>query len=339
MNNDVVCKGSIYLNNSCMKCSNCLKAIEDLKSKPVNKLDDNELKTLQRVLKHEAGVERKKKNLLLSENVEGVWTKKVLTSSVVASFKNKAKKYRTCANCKTPFESLLDEYVSLLFPKSGLNTYICEECAKKLIEQGVRNIGKEREDYRMKKESLIEKLKEFGWRKPMWGKSLEEYDVEDLEKMVSRMEEEKREEDRIEAITFTEEELFMEEYLTKDFNVLQDSKWLKCEEQIESYFKEMYADYFECGQGFHQNEAEVLVKIGFNFYKVTIYAEILSSKQDRGDRLYWVESVEKVEWEEIPKPKPLERSGLKLYIKDITDDEIFVLKKYMLDKKWDVEYD
>lgn len=107
----------------------------------------------------------------------------------------------------------------------------------------------------------------------------------------------------------------MEEYLVKDYGVIEDLKYLKSVDDIESYFSEDVDVDFDCGQGYYQDEGEFICKICDKFYKVKVKAEIGSSKQDRGDRLYWVESVESVEYEEIDKPKPKERVSYTYNIK------------------------
>ena len=96
----------------------------------------------------------------------------------------------------------------------------------------------------------------------------------------------------------------MEQYLIEDYNVIEDKRYLTEESEIETYFRDSGYDLFDCGQGYYQDEATSICKIRDKFYKVRIIAEIMSSKQDRGDRLYWVESIESVTYEEIEKPKP-----------------------------------
>ena len=95
----------------------------------------------------------------------------------------------------------------------------------------------------------------------------------------------------------------MEQYLKDQYNVYEDLKWLKDETQIVETFKDIGADYLDCGIGYSQEDAEVICYINGKFYKVLIEAEIASSKQDRGDRLYWVDYITNVTYEEIDKPK------------------------------------
>lgn len=96
----------------------------------------------------------------------------------------------------------------------------------------------------------------------------------------------------------------MEQYLIDQYGVIEDENYLKCEDDIKYYVRDMTDELFECGQGYYNDEAEVIMKIGDKFYHVTVYAEIMSSKQDRGDRLYWVDSIGGVSYREIDKPEP-----------------------------------
>lgn len=95
----------------------------------------------------------------------------------------------------------------------------------------------------------------------------------------------------------------LEGYLIKQYNVHEDKNYLQDASDIEQYFKDDGYDYFDCGQGYSQSEADVIVHIANKFYLVTMKAEIGSQKQDRGDRLYFVENIVKVEYEEIDKPE------------------------------------
>lgn len=98
----------------------------------------------------------------------------------------------------------------------------------------------------------------------------------------------------------------MEEYLKKDYGVIESKKWLSSVEEIEDFFKDYALECLDCGQGYYQDEADFICKIGDRYYKVHVSAEIESSKQDRGDRLYWVEKISDITWEEIDKPEPKE---------------------------------
>ncbi|WP_271814544.1 hypothetical protein [Clostridium beijerinckii] len=99
----------------------------------------------------------------------------------------------------------------------------------------------------------------------------------------------------------------MEKYLKDEYNVFEDEKYLTKEEDIEDYFKDCGQEWLECGQGYAQDEATILCKIGGKFFKVEIKAELGSAKQEYGDRLYWIDNITCVDYEEISKPVPKER--------------------------------
>ena len=81
-------------------------------------------------------------------------------------------------------------------------------------------------------------------------------------------------------------------------DIIED-EYLNDENKIVHWFKDCGHEYFECGQGYYQEDVEICVKIGAEYFKVQIYAEIESSKQDRGDRLYWVEKITEVKYSKI----------------------------------------
>ncbi len=120
----------------------------------------------------------------------------------------------------------------------------------------------------------------------------------------------------------------MEKYLIDQYDILEDENWLTSVDVIEDFFKDGGYEYFDCGQGYYQDEAEVICKIGDKFYKVALSAEIESAKQDRGDRLYWVESISKVEYEEIEKPKPIPEESIR-YTVEVTDSQRKQLDRFL----------
>ena len=99
----------------------------------------------------------------------------------------------------------------------------------------------------------------------------------------------------------------MEDYLKKEYHVYS-SEYLEKEEEIEEYFFDNGGQFFDCDQGYSENKVEIIAMIENKFYQVNLKAEIESSKQDRGDRLYWVEKIKKVTWKEIQKPLPKPRT-------------------------------
>jgi len=82
--------------------------------------------------------------------------------------------------------------------------------------------------------------------------------------------------------------------------LITDEEYLKTEADIKAFFEEEYHDHFDCGQGYYEEQVSLIVMtIDEKFWVVTLIAEIYSAKQDCGDKLYWVESLESVESEEI----------------------------------------
>lgn len=98
----------------------------------------------------------------------------------------------------------------------------------------------------------------------------------------------------------------MEQYLVDQYGVVEDENWLTDANEIEDYFSDNFREHFDCGQGYYEDEADIICKIGDKFYNVHMTVEIESAKQDRGDRLYWAENLLSVTYEEIEKPKPKE---------------------------------
>lgn len=116
----------------------------------------------------------------------------------------------------------------------------------------------------------------------------------------------------------------METYLKEQYGVFEDEQYLLSESDIKDYFKGNGYEWLDCGQGYYQDEADLIVKIDEKFYDVHISAEIGSSKQDRGDRSYYVERITDVAYKEIPKPelKPLSHSTIHI---DATAEQLMWL--------------
>jgi hypothetical protein len=126
----------------------------------------------------------------------------------------------------------------------------------------------------------------------------------------------------------------MEKYLKDEYNVFEDEKYLTKEEEIEDYFKDCGAEFMDCGQGYSQDEVTLICKITDKFYKVELKAELGSAKQDVGDRLYWIDEITSVNYEEIPKPEPKEKFVCK-YSLVLTKEQQYALEEYM--KKLNIE--
>lgn len=74
-------------------------------------------------------------------------------------------------------------------------------------------------------------------------------------------------------------------------SILSETDGLNDESEIVEYFKDCGHEYFECGQGIYQDEAELVIQIKDSYYTVTLSAIVLGNKQDRGDRLYYVDEI------------------------------------------------
>lgn len=108
----------------------------------------------------------------------------------------------------------------------------------------------------------------------------------------------------------------MESYLKEQYDVIDD-KYLSSVDDIKWYFEDNGYEWLDCGQGYATESASKIVHIDGKFYMVHFEAEIESSKQDRGDRLYFVERVKNVSYEEIEKP-----------VEKDTSDTIFIIENY-----------
>lgn len=222
-------------------------------------------------------------------------------------------KDRDCENCKKAHIGIEGDIALATF-EDRQNAHVCEPCGKYLISKGAVDITTIQNTNKEIREGLIADIIKYDNRysdkKPrnwmdtrcLGGKSLDE-----VKKIHSVLKIEYDKERRIqEEIKNNYVDTPTEQYLIDDWGLFESKEWLKHPEQIEEYFKDVGYEYFECGQGFYQDEAEVYVKIGDKFYNVYITAEIGSAKQDRGDRLYWVENIESVTYDETVKmdPKP-----------------------------------
>ena len=130
----------------------------------------------------------------------------------------------------------------------------------------------------------------------------------------------------------------MEQYLINDYDVFEDIKWLTDESQIENYFTDNYDDLFDCGQGYYQDEANLICKIKDKFYGVTVKADIRSQRQDRGDDIYFVDYINSVEYEEIDKPLPKDRE-IVTYTISLTKSEKVSLENFMNENSLKYELD
>lgn len=238
------------------------------------------------------------------------------------------KKDLKCSNCGS-LHADDDCGITLAMVTKKPNAHFCKACTEYYITNGVEDMAVKIKATEDKKEVFQKGIMELSSRYNMgnsnsrWGSSMDltQKDISELKGIYSRLLEEKETKKRIEKeIQKNFVDTPTEEYLSEDYIFYENKDYLKHPEQIEKHFEEDYHDYFECGQGFYQDDANIICKIGDKFYSVTIYAEIWSSKQDHGDRLYWVESIKKITYEEIekplPKPKPITSEHMLNYLLD-----------------------
>ena len=85
-------------------------------------------------------------------------------------------------------------------------------------------------------------------------------------------------------------------------------KKFKNKEDASDHYKEKAYDELDCGQGYYQDQVSYHCFIDGEFKEIEIHAEIGSQKQDRGDRLYWVDGIEKVVFKDKDEKEMLARS-------------------------------
>ncbi len=233
----------------------------------------------------------------------------------------KKQKEIKCSECKTMYSEILAsgvEKIALMTIKGEQNVHLCNDCGKRYIdERGAIDITAGILKDKKIKDELISKISEAG---VSVNEKLADMKIGELEDILTKAVKDNETQSELDAIEFTEEELFVDDYLVKEYSVISDQKWLKSTSQIEDYFKANCADHLDCGQGYYQDEAEVIAKVGPKFYLVKFSAEIESQKQDRGDRLYWVDRINCVTWEEIEKPAKKETKSFSYYF-DINEDQ------------------
>lgn len=116
-------------------------------------------------------------------------------------------------------------------------------------------------------------------------------------------------------------------YLEEEYGFIKPSQSLISVDQIKEFFKDEGYDYFECGQGFYINEVKINVFLEGKSYEVTVKGEIASAKQDRGDRLFWVEKIISVTYKEIETPLPKLRKNYKILLKNVTKSQYELVLK------------
>jgi hypothetical protein len=117
----------------------------------------------------------------------------------------------------------------------------------------------------------------------------------------------------------------MEQYLIDEYGVIEDIDYLKDPADIKEYFLDCGRDYFDCGQGYFETEAVLLVKVKNKFYEVTMDAAIVGERQDRGDKLYYVDKITNISYIEIPKPLPKEQITIQATITGTAENIRFII--------------
>jgi len=228
------------------------------------------------------------------EEIDKIYLKAISIGGWLSGKTNKKEFY--CSECGKNYEEI-GERVARAFLKNGTNIGMCNECGRKYIELGVLDGRQGNRD----RQELIDKV--------LYFKKIRNIEDKTWDELSQLLIEVKKENDEyikrqrlIKESQPNEEDWKIEQYLIDQYNIYQDKKYLTSEYEIKEHFLENGYYLFECGQGYYEEEVVLIAKIGKRFFEVTVYAEIDASWQDRGGRLYWVESIEKVEYVEIDKP-------------------------------------
>jgi len=263
---------------------------------------------------------------------------KMVTKENWLKWKTK-KKDLICPDCKRQL-AYLETDIALMTIHGQLNTHLCEDCGIKYIGLGAIDINKSIEERKSLIDEIQKTLNDNGLKlypeeffKEKTIDMLKPILVKVKEDVESELEYRRKLED--DKVRHSAEDWKIEQYLIDDYNVFQDENYLTSHLEIEEYFlSEDSSDMFECGQGFAQDTEVRIVKIGKEFYEVTITAEIGSAKQDRGERLYWVESIESVLYKKIE--KPLKKKVLtKTYTVSVNNDKMKLIEDFFKENKID----
>ena len=242
----------------------------------------------------------------------------------------KSKKDLHCTECKVLYEGIDDDRLAMMTIKGKPNRHLCNACGRRYIDElGAVDITKGFKEKEIIKTSLISEIRNYLSKLHKNDDSDSFYEVAEvdyLEESLDDLKLELSEKERLDAIVVDDTPL--EEYLVKEYSVIKDTTGLKDTSQIEDYFKANGYDYFDCGQGYCQEEADQIIEISGVYYLVKMEAEIGSSKQDRGDRLYWVENIDSITWEIIDKPQPKLRIDYKIDL-SLTVDQAAYLENHL----------
>ena len=72
------------------------------------------------------------------------------------------------------------------------------------------------------------------------------------------------------------------------------------EDEIVDYYKDCGSEYFDCGEGYHQDDATIYIELDSGkIYEVNMEANCEGNKTDYGDRIYFVYEITSVTFEEV----------------------------------------
>jgi DNA repair ATPase RecN len=249
------------------------------------------------------------------------------------------KKDLKCTSCKKDYTK--NSKIGVMSFKSNLNkrhVHLCDECGIEYIKIGAIDINKKHAKVKNEKNALKEKIinnykkmdkSEHFFRE--LEKTFEQYnEVEQYKRKLESSEKALEKYERINSVD-TDSWTELEPYLKEQYGVIEDREYMRSVEEIEDNFSNTYRNYFDCGQGIYQDEAEVLVKIADKFYKVTLSAEVLGAKQNIGEKLYHVESLKNIDFEEIEKPKKKPETKFNLEVEMLVEDKE-KLEKFLSEK-------
>ena len=72
------------------------------------------------------------------------------------------------------------------------------------------------------------------------------------------------------------------------------------EDEIVDYYKDCGKEYFDCGEGYHQDDATIYIELDSGkIYEVNMEANCEGNKTDYGDRIYFVDEITSVTFKEV----------------------------------------
>ena len=72
------------------------------------------------------------------------------------------------------------------------------------------------------------------------------------------------------------------------------------EDRIVDYCKDCGKEYFDCGEGYHQDDATIYIELDSGkIYEVNMEANCEGNKTDYGERIYFVDKITSVTFKEV----------------------------------------